>query len=66
MGLLVEEADLRQLPEPLGDLRQLGARADRHDDVVRRLPAQLLGRLEGEGLGALRVVRAQVDVDEGP
>ena len=34
--------------------------------MVGRLPPELLGRLEGEGLGALGVVGAQVDVDERP
>ena len=57
---------LPQLAETLGHLGQLAARADRHHDVVGRLPAQLLGHLEGQGLGALGVVGAHVDVDEGP
>ncbi len=34
--------------------------------MIGRLPPQLLGDLEGERLGALGVVRAHVDVDEGP
>ncbi len=36
------------------------------DDAVGDLPAELLGRLEGQGLRALGVVRAHVDVDERP
>ena len=37
-----------------------------HDDVVGRLPAELLGGLERERLRALGVVRAHVDVHERP
>ena len=55
-----------QLPEALGDLGQLRAGGHGHDHVVGRLPAELLDRLEGQGLGALGVVGAQVDVDERP
>ena len=46
--------DLAELGEPLGHLGQLAARADGDHDVVGRLPAELLGDLEGERLGALR------------
>ena len=66
MRLVIQEAHLCQLAEPLGDFGQLRPRPHRHHDVVGCLPAELLGRLEGEGLGALGVVRAQVDVHEGP
>ena len=52
--------------KPLRDLREQRARGDRRDDAVRRLPAQLLGDLPGDRLRALRVVGAQVDVDERP
>ncbi len=65
-GLLGQEAHLAQLGEPLGHLGQLAARPDGDHDVVRGLPAQLLGDLEGQRLGALGVVGAHVDVDEGP
>src|SRR3546814_5349120 len=41
-------------------------RCDRGDDHVGRAPAERLGDLEGERLGALGVERAQVDVDEAP
>ena len=34
--------------------------------MVRQAPAQLLGHLEGQGLGALGVVGAQVNVDKTP
>src|SRR5439155_25102913 len=61
-----DEADLPELLEALPDLREERAGRDRRDDGVRQLPAELLGDLEGEGLGALGVVGAQVDVDEAP
>ncbi len=48
------------------DLVEERTRRDRDRDRVRRLPAELLGDLERERLRALRVVRAQVDVDEPP
>src|SRR4029077_2838767 len=60
------EAELSELLEATGDLREQRARGDRHDAAVGQLPAELLGDLEGERLRALRVVRAQVDVDERP
>src|SRR6202050_4810891 len=65
-GLFGQEAALAQLGEALGHLGQLAARADGHDHVVGGLPAQLLGDFEGERLGALGVIGAHVDVDEGP
>ena len=34
--------------------------------MLRQLPAELLGDFEPMGLGALGVIGAQVDVDEGP
>ena len=37
-----------------------------HHRVLRQPPAELLGDLEAVGLGALGVVRAQVDVDDRP
>ncbi len=52
--------------EALGDLREQRAGGDRRDDAVRRAPPELLGDLVREGLGALRVVRAHVHVDERP
>ena len=66
VGLLVEQAHGVELGEALGHLGELAARADRHDHVVGRLPAELLGDLEGEGLRPLGVVGADVDVDERP
>ena len=62
----LDETELGELAEALVDLGQLASRGDRDDDVVGQLPAELLGDLEGEGLGALGVVGADVDVDEGP
>src|SRR5439155_26246980 len=38
----------------------------RHDDVLGRAPAELLGDLEAHRLGALGVVGPQVDVHEAP
>ncbi len=65
-GLLGQEAHLAQLGEPLGHLGQLAARSDGDHDMVRGLPAELLGDLEGQRLGAFGVVGPHVDVDEGP
>ena len=56
VGLIVEEADVPQLVEALGDLGQLAARRDRYDDVIGRGPSEVLGHLERECLGALGVV----------
>src|SRR5262249_3980772 len=55
-----------ELVEPLPELREERAGGDRRDDGVGRLPAELLDDLEREGLRALGVVGAQVDVDEAP
>ena len=55
-----------QLAEPLPDLVEERARGDRDRDGVRSLPAELLRDLVGQGLRALGVVGAQVDVDESP
>src|SRR6185437_464885 len=65
-GNLVEQADLAQLGEPLGHLGELAAGPDGDDDVVGGLPAELLVGFERQGLGALGVVGADVDVDERP
>ena len=64
--LLLDRADGDQLLERPVDLRQQGAARDRHDDVIGQAPPELLGRLEPEGLRALRVVRAHVHVHERP
>ena len=63
---LVEQADLVQLLEALVDLREQRAARDRHDHVVGRLPAELLGGLVRERLRALGVERPHVDVHERP
>ena len=52
--------------ERLVDLGQQRAGRDRDDDLLRQPPAELLGDLVAERLGALGVVRPQVDVDERP
>ena len=58
------QPDLDQLGEGLVHLGQQRAAGDRDDDLGRQPPAQLLGDLVAEGLGALRVERPDVDVDE--
>ncbi len=63
---LGHQAQLRQLAERLVDLDQLGAGRHRHDDLLGQPPAQLLGDLEADRLGALGVVRADVHVHERP
>jgi hypothetical protein len=62
----VDQAEFLQFVEALPDLAVQRARGQRHDAVVRRLPAQLLRHLVAERLRAFGVVRAHVDVDEGP
>ena len=52
--------------EPLRHLGELAARCHRDDHVIGRLPAELLGHLEGECLRPLGVVGPDVHVDEGP
>ena len=66
VGLVLDEAERDQLLEGLVDLGQLRPRRDRDDDLVGQPPAELLGDLVAEGLGALGVERAHVDVDERP
>jgi hypothetical protein len=61
-----EQAELEELAEALADLGEQRARGDRDDDAVGRRPPELLADLVGQRLGALGVVRAQVDVDERP
>ena len=62
----LDEPELEQLAEALVHLRVHGARRDRSDDGVGELPAELLRDLERDRLRSLRVVRAQLDVDERP
>ncbi len=62
----VNQAQLGQLIEAFADLHVERARGHRHDAVVGGAPAQLLGDFIAQGLGALGVVGAHVDVDEGP
>ena len=52
--------------EPLVDLGQLRARRHRDHDLPGQPPAELLGDLVAQGLGALGVVGPDVDVDERP
>src|SRR5205085_6027969 len=60
----VEQAQLIEFVEALVDLTDERAAGAGHDDMVRRAPAQLLGDLVAEALGAVAVEGAQVDVDE--
>src|SRR5262249_53640267 len=60
------QPDLCQLAKGARHLRQDRAAGGGHHDVLRQLPAELLGDLEPIRLGAFGIVRAQVDVDEGP
>ena len=66
VGLVLDEAERDQLLERLVDLGQLRAGGDRDHDLVGQPPAELLGDLVAERLGALGVERADVDVDERP
>ena len=66
VGLVLDEAELDQLLERLVDLGQLGPGRHRDDDLVGQPPAELLGDLEAQRLGALGVERPHVDVDERP
>ncbi len=63
---VLDQAQLDQLLQTLVDLGELGARGDRDHDLLRQPPAELLADLVGERLGALAVVRPQIDVDEAP
>ncbi len=73
-GLRAEEADLLvfneaesdQLVEGFANFGDERAAGHGHDDVVGQAPAELLGDFEADGLGAFRVVGAQIDVDEAP
>src|SRR5207248_8095894 len=60
------QPEVEQLADRLPVADELAAAADRDDDLVRELPAELFRRLERERLGALRVERADVDVAERP
>lgn len=64
--LAVDETQIHPLVEALVDFGEHGARRNRDNDMVGRLPAELLGDFVGEGLGTFRVERTQVHVDESP
>ena len=66
VGLVLDEAELDELLEGLVHLGQLRAGRDRDDDLVGKPPAELLGDLVAERLGALGVEGTDVDVDERP
>ena len=62
----IEQADLRQLGQTLVNLDKKTAGGDGHNHVIGCAPAELFSHLEPERFAALRVVRAQVHVDECP
>ena len=65
-GFVLDQAETDQLAEALVDLGQLRAGGDRDHHLVGQPPAELLGDLVGQRLGALGVVGPDVDVDERP
>ncbi len=62
----VDQAEPLEFLERLVDLADQAAAGHRGDDMVGHPPAQVLGDLEADGLGALGVERPEVDVDESP
>jgi hypothetical protein len=54
LEVAVDQAELAQLAEGLRHLGQDGSARGRDDDVLRQLPAELLGDLEAVRLGAPR------------
>ena len=65
-GDVVDETEGHQLAERLVDLGELRTGGHRDHDLLRQPPAERLGDLVAEGLGALRVVGPDVDVHERP
>src|SRR5439155_112586 len=65
-GAALDQPERAPLVEALGDLGVQRAGGDRRDNAIGRPEAELLGDLVGQGLGALGVVRAHVDVHERP
>src|SRR5919204_3256018 len=65
-GARLDQTNGLELAEALMHLGEQRTAGDRHDDTVGQAPAELLGNFEGQRLRAFRVVRAQVDIDEGP
>ena len=63
---VVDESRLSQLRRRGGGTGEKRAGSDRHNDVIRQPPVELLGALEQDRLRSLRVVRAQREVDEAP
>ena len=59
------EAEAVELVEPLPDPEEIRACPGGHDDILRRIPAELLGDLEGRGLVALGLVGGEI-VHPGP
>ena len=65
-SVAVDEARLQQVAVAPVELGEQRAGRDRRDGLRRQAPAELLGRLVGQRLRALRVVRPQVHVHERP
>ena len=59
-------AELPELPKPFLERRQEETRAHRDHDDVGQFEAELLPRLEEQGLRSFRVVGPHVDVHESP
>src|SRR3989475_12472321 len=59
-------AELPEFPNPFLERRQEETRTQRDHDDVGQFEAQLLPRLEEQGLRSFRVVWPQVDVHESP
>ena len=62
----VQQPQAGHLIEALPDLGEHGAGSRWHNNMVRQPPVQLLSDLIAQGLAALGVVGAHVDVDESP
>ena len=65
-GLGFDQAEVDEFVEGFADFADERAAGHGDDDVVGQAPAELLGDLVADGLGAFGVVGAEVDVDEAP
>ncbi len=64
--LSLDEAQLDEFVEGLGNFPDQRTAGHWHHDVVGKLPAELFGDLEAHRLRSLRVVRPQIHIDEAP
>ena len=62
----VQQTQTVEFVQALVDLADERAARARHDDMIGRAPAQLLGDLVAERLGAVAIEGAQIDIDERP